>query len=292
MPGEIELAFGKAGEGTDPIVALHGITSQHRAFNAAARYLASSRGIVGMDLRGRGDSGKPDSGYGLEAHAADVICLLDHLGLERAVICGHSMGAFVALHTAISFPNRVEALVLLDGGWPRIEVDPKEMTAQQKQEAEAIGEGLKRSFGRLDTTFESPDAYLDFWFPDQDLKLNDLPPDLADYYRYDLGEVEGSYQPKASSAAAGEDAGAVASEAPTAEELKQVKCPVALVRPSEGFFPGTAPLISPEARVAMGDSLDLRSDTRLEGANHYTILWPEYTRQWVELLSDDSWYRS
>ncbi len=280
------MAFGRAGEGADPIVALHGITAQYRTFNAVARYLAPSRGIVGLDLRGRGDSGKPESGYGLEAHAGDVIRLLDYLGLERTVICGHSMGAFVALQTALSYPDRVEALVLLDGGWPRIEVDPEEMTEEQKQEAAAIGEGLERAFRRLDMTFGTPDAYLDFWFPDQGLKLNDLSPDLADYYRYDLGEVEGGYQPKASYAAASQDGEAVASQSPTAEEMKQVKCPVALVRASEGFFPDTQPLISEEARVAMGDSLDLRSDTRLEGANHYTMVWEPYSQQIADAVED------
>ena len=286
MPGEVELAFGRAGDGTDPIVALHGITAQHRTFNALARYLAPSRGIVGLDLRGRGDSEKPDSGYGLEAHAGDVIRLLDHLRLQRTVICGHSMGAFVALQAAISFPDRVEALVLLDGGWPRIESNPEEMTEEQKQEAAAIGEGLARSFQRLDTTFETPDAYLDFWFPDQGLKLNDLPPDLADYYRYDLGEVEGGYQPKASSSAANQDGEAVAGQSPTAKELKQVQCPVALVRASEGFFPGTRPLISEEARTIMEDSLNLRSDTRLEGANHYTMMWEPYSRYIADAIQD------
>ena len=73
VPGEVELAICRAGEGSDPIVCLHGITAQHRAFNAAARYLETSRGIVGVDLRGRGDSDKPESGYSLEAHAADVV---------------------------------------------------------------------------------------------------------------------------------------------------------------------------------------------------------------------------
>src|SRR5918912_3067337 len=95
--GEVELAVWRAGEGPDPVVCLHGITAQHRAFNAAARHLVPSHGLVGVDLRGRGDSDKPDSGYGLEAHASDVARVLDHLGLARAVLVGHSMGAFVAL---------------------------------------------------------------------------------------------------------------------------------------------------------------------------------------------------
>jgi lipase len=291
VPGEVELAIGVAGEGARPPIALHGITAQHRAFNALARYLAPSRGLVGLDLRGRGDSGKPETGYGLESHASDVARVLDHLDLEKTVLVGHSMGGFVALQTALMFPGRVEALVLLDAGWPRIESSPEESSDEEKQEAAAIQEGLERAFRRLDMVFESPDDYLDFWFPDQNLTMEMLPPDLADYYLYDLGEVEGGYQPKASLAAAREDGPRVSSRSPTAGEMRSISCPVALVRASEGFFPGSKPLISDDTLALMADALDLRSDTRLERANHYTMLWPEYIPQWAGLLRDDSWCR-
>ncbi|HSK82923.1 MAG TPA: alpha/beta hydrolase [Rubrobacter sp.] len=286
IPGEVELAICRAGEGADPIVCLHGITAQHRAFNAAARYLESSHGLVGVDLRGRGDSDKPESGYSLEAHAADVVRVLDHLGLEDAVLAGHSMGGFVALKTALKFPDRVRALVLLDGGWPRVESPPEEMTEEGRQEAAALEEGLARAFKRLDMTFESPEAYLDFWFPDQNLKMDDLPQDLADYYLYDLGEVESGYRPKASRVAAEEDSPSVSSTSPTAEELRGVGCPVALVRASQGFFPRSDPLISDEVRDAMARALDIRTEILLEGANHYTMLWPEYTRIWAPRVFD------
>src|SRR5215210_1094795 len=238
VPGEVELAIWRAGEGSDPVVCLHGITAQHRAFNAAARLLGPTRGLVGVDLRGRGDSDKPDSGYGLETHASDVVRVLDHLGLDDAVLLGHSMGAFVALKTALAYPDRVRALALLDGGWPRVESTPEEMTEEEKEEAEALEEGLARAFRRLDMVFESPGAYLDFWFPDRGLTMDDLPPDLSDYYLYDLGEVEGGYNPRASRAAAEEDSPSVSSTSPTAEEMRGVGCPIALVRASEGFFPG------------------------------------------------------
>src|SRR5688500_14976762 len=280
VPGEVELAICRAGEGPDPIICLHGITAQHRAFNAAARYLEASRGLVGVDLRGRGDSDKPESGYSLEAHAADVVRVLDHLGLQSVVLAGHSMGGFVALKTALMFPERVRAIVLLDGGWPRVESAPEEMSEEEKQEAAALEEGLARAFRRLDMTFESPEAYLDYWFPDQGLTLEDLPPELADYYLYDLGEAEGGYQPKASRAAAAEDSPSVSSSCRTVEEMRNVTCPVALVRASEGFFPGSAPLISDDVRDAMAGALDLCSEILVEGANHYTMLWPEYTRIW------------
>lgn len=282
VPGEVELSIGRAGEGPDPVVCLHGITAHHRAFNAAARYLVPSRGLVSVDLRGRGDSDKPGSGYGLRAHAVDVVRVLDHLGLESAVLAGHSMGGFVALKTALAFPGRVRALVLLDGGWPRVESTPEEMTEEEKQEATALQEGLARAFKRLDMTFESPEAYLDFWFPGQNLKMDDLPQDLADYYLYDLGQVEGGYRPKASRAAAEEDSPSVSSTSPTAEEMRGVRCPVALVRASQGFFPGSDPLVSDEASDAMAGPLDIRTEILLEGANHYTMLWPEYTRIWAD----------
>src|ERR671921_1256401 len=286
VPGDVELALCRAGGGPDPVVCLHGITAQHRAFNAAARHLGPSRGVVGVDLRGRGDSDKPESGYSLGAHAADVVRVLDHLGLRSAVLAGHSMGAFVALKTALMFPDRVRALVLLDGGWPRLERSPGEMTAEERQEAEALEEGLARAFRRLDMTFDSPEAYLDFWFPDRGLTLDDLPPDLADYYVFDLGEVEDGYRPKASRAAAEEDSPSVSSTSPTAEEMRGVGCPVALVRASQGFFPGSEPLISDEVSEAMAGPLDIRTEVLLEGANHYTMLWPEFTRIWAPQVFD------
>ena len=291
VPGEVGLAICRAGEGPDPVVCLHGITAQHRAFNAAARYLGPSLGLVGVDLRGRGDSDKPESGYSLEAHAADVVRVLDHLGLQSAVLAGHSMGAFVALKTALLFPERVRALVLLDGGWPRVESPPSEMTEEEKQDPSALEEGLARAFKRLDMTFESPEAYLDFWFPDQNLKMEDLPPDLADYYLYDLGEVENGYNPKASRVAAEEDSPSVSSTSPTAEEMRRVACPVALVRASQGFFPGSDPLISDETRDVMAESLDIRTEILLEGANHYTMLWPEYTRIWAPRVFDPPFWK-
>ena len=292
VPGEVELAIGRAGEGPDPVICLHGITAQHRAFNAAARLLGPSRGLVGVDLRGRGDSDKPESGYGLETHASDVVRVLDYLNLHNAVLLGHSMGAFVALKTALSFPDRVRALALLDGGWPRVETSPEEMTEEEREEAEALEEGLARAFRRLDMVFESPEAYLDFWFPDRGLKIDDLPPDLADYYLYDLEKVEGGYNPKASRAAAEEDSPSVVSTSPTVEEMRGVNCPVALVRASQGFFPGSDPLISDEARDTMDGSLDIREEILVEGANHYTMLWPEYTKVWIPRIFDPPFWEN
>jgi len=292
VPGEVAISVNRAGSGPDPVVCLHGITAQHRAFTTAARLVGPDRGLVGVDLRGRGDSDKPESGYGLGAHAADLIRVLDHLGLRDATIAGHSMGAFVALRAALTYPDRVRALVLLDGGWPRAEVQTQgDMTEEQKREAEAIREGLARAFSRLDMVFETPDDYLAFWFPDQNLTMADLPQDLADYYRYDLQEVEGGYNPKCLSDAAKQDSPDVTETSPTADEMRAVGCPVALVRAAEGFFPGSRPLIPDATRDVMVGTLDVRREMVLEGANHYTMLWPPHNRRWAGLLRSNGWYR-
>ena len=282
--------MGRAGEGPDPVVCLHGITAQHRAFTSAARGVGPDRGLVGVDLRGRGDSDKPDAGYGLEAHAADVVRVLDHLDLENATVAGHSMGAFVALKTALLYPDRVRALVLLDGGWPRAEApSQEEMTEEQEREAAAIREGLARAFSRLEMVFETPDDYLDFWFPDGNLTMADLPPDLADYYLYDLQEVEGGFNPKCSTDAAKQDSPDVTETSPTADEMRDVGCPVALVRASEGFFPGSRPLIPDATRDVMAGALDIRSEMVLPGANHYTMMWEPHAATWANLLRSDGW---
>jgi lipase len=284
VPGDVRLAFGRTGEGPEPVLALHGITAQHRTFGAVARHLRYLDGMVALDLRGRGDSEKPPPGsYGLGANAGDVIRTLDYLGIERGVVVGHSMGAFVALHTALLYPDRIKALVLLDGGWPR----PEEASEANEEEAAAVQEGLERAFRRLEMVFETSEAYLDFWFPGQNLTLEDLPSDLADYYSYDLEKVDGGFTPKASLEAAEEDAASVPSESPTAAALEGVGCPVALVRATEGFFPGSEPLFSDKARDVVAKALDLRSERLLPGANHYTmLLFQEYALQVVDTIDD------
>ena len=267
IPGEPPLAGGRTGAGPDPVVTLHGITANHRAFNAVARHLRHPDGMVALDLRGRGDSGKPPSGYGYGTHAGDVLRALDHLGIERAVLAGHSMGAFVIEEVALAAPDRVRGLVLLDGGWPRAAVEDEAPVDPD------LAAGLARAFSRLTMTFPSPDAYLDFWFPGQGLTMDQLPPDLADYYRYDLAEVEAGWQPKASLGAVREDAVWLHQRAPTAEELERIRCPVGLVRCAEGFFPGSRPLVDEETHRLLARLLDLRAGVALRGANHYTMLF-------------------
>ncbi|MGI8650041.1 MAG: alpha/beta fold hydrolase [Rubrobacter sp.] len=292
VPPAPELAVWKTEDRKADVLCLHGISAQHRSFNALASNLAETPDVIekvalaALDLRGRGDSEKPESGYGPAAHSDDILRTLDHLGVEKISLCGHSMGAFVAMRFALDHPDRVRAMVLLDGGWPR-EENPQEASEEDRR---AIEEGLARAFSRLDRTFRSPEEYLDFWFPGQNLTPEDLPPDLADYYLDDLAPVEGGgYNPKATREAAEEDSIAFTDEALTADEMRSIECPVALVRAEQGFFPGSDPLFSDEARDVLASALDLRRAVFLPGANHYTMMWQPHVEGWARLLRETSW---
>jgi lipase len=268
VAGEPRLAYGRTGAGPDPVVAMHGITTTHRAFTTVARALRHPGGMAAIDLRGRGDSGKPARGYGLPAHAGDVVRLMDALGLERGVLVGHSMGAFVATRTAIVHPDRVRGLVLLDGGWPRAAWWRRRLHPDRK----ALRAGLARAFGRLEMTFPDLDALVRYWFPGSGLGIDDLPPDVADAFRYDVAPVPGGWRPKASAAACRFDARWNALRAPTARALGRIRCPAALVRAAQGFAPGTPATFSEPMRARLAGRLDLRADLLVEGATHYSLL--------------------
>jgi pimeloyl-ACP methyl ester carboxylesterase len=240
--------------------------------------------MVALDLRGRGDSGKPGRGnYGMHAHARDVVRLMDAIGLERGVVVGHSMGAFAATQTALDHPGRVRGLVLLDGGWPRAPL----LSRGPRAEAGPLRSGLAKAFSRLEMTFSDLDALVDFWFPGAGLSIDDLPPDVADLYRYDLAPAPGGWRAKASLVAARADARFDAFRAPTARALGRLACPVALVRAGQGFAPGTPPTFTDALRASLAGRVELRADLLLEGATHYSMLADEANAARVAAVIDD-----
>lgn len=97
------------------VVAMHGLASNARWWDLVAARLGKNR-LVAPDLRGHGQSPKPDDGYGLDAVTADVVALLDRLALDRVLAVGHSWGASVALQLAAEHPAHVLGCVCVDGG--------------------------------------------------------------------------------------------------------------------------------------------------------------------------------
>ena len=155
VEGGTLAAYRWSGDG--PLVlAAHGITSNHRSWGLVAEALGGDATLVAPDLRGRGRSNELPGPYTVARHADDCAALLDHLGAADAVVAGHSMGGFVATALATRHPERVRAVVLVDGGPPLAipaGVDPDDALAA------TLGPAMKR----LDMTFEDRGAYRAFW---------------------------------------------------------------------------------------------------------------------------------
>src|SRR5687767_554152 len=87
-----DLRVARWGSEGPAILVLHGITASHMSWPYVARELSDEARFIAPDLRGRGGSRDLPGPYGMGAHADDCIAVLDHLGIDKAVILGHSMG--------------------------------------------------------------------------------------------------------------------------------------------------------------------------------------------------------
>ena len=103
-----------AGEGA-PIVLVHANPFDHRLWMYQTARWSAFHTIVSVDIRGYGRSAKPESPFTLGDMAADVIGVMDDLGIARAVIGGCSVGSGMALLMGLDHPERCAALVLVGG---------------------------------------------------------------------------------------------------------------------------------------------------------------------------------
>ena len=119
-PGGMRLHYLTCGEG-EPLVLLHGRGSAAALFAPIFAPLAAQRRVIALDLPGWGLSDKPaftgrTPQDALRFWMDGVLALLDHLGLDRVDLLGHSMGGFTALGLALDHPERVRSLLLADAG--------------------------------------------------------------------------------------------------------------------------------------------------------------------------------
>ena len=113
--GQERLEYTEYGSGPHWVVLLHGQLMPRRMHQPLARALAGEGlHVVTLDLLGHGRSDRPADPlvYSMSAFAEQVVALLDHLGAERAVVGGTSLGANVSLEVAADAPDRVKGLII------------------------------------------------------------------------------------------------------------------------------------------------------------------------------------
>ena len=97
-----------------PLLLLHGMADCAMVWSSLGTYLAEQYWVIAPDLRGHGESSKPETGYSSEAIIADLEALMAHLGWEQAHILGHSWGGKLAAIWASLAPQRFASLILVD----------------------------------------------------------------------------------------------------------------------------------------------------------------------------------
>ena len=254
---QIQLAIWE-GEG-QAILCVHGLTANCRCWDLIASSLTPENNILAMDLRGRGLSDKPSSGYSLQHHIQDVCCVLDSIRQERIVLVGHSLGAFIALAFAANYPERTEKIILMDGGG--------QLTQDQWDK---VTLAIKPSLDRLGQVFPSFAAYV------ANMKLAPFMQPwsqaLEDYFRYESEVVEGGVRSRINPANIIEEVQNIQQEVPS-QYYPKVTCPVLILRATDGIL-SNDDLVLPESAVdrMVSEIPDaLRID--IKGTNHFSILF-------------------
>lgn len=257
---EMTLHVVQWGERGIPIVCVHGLTANAFCFQAIADELAPDYRVFAYDLRGRGDSDKPETGYSVPIHAADLAALIEELGLERPVVIGHSLGALIALYFAAHHPQSLSKLVLIDAGAPLPWSSPEEQPAWLTASISRLGVPVSSFKEYIERLKQAP--FLRPWSEYFDL-----------YFQHDVfSNSDGSVVSKTYRAGVIEE-GERSAEARPEQQWAKVEVPTLILRAGQGMFADNDQLL-PEASVErMLKEIKQCRYVNYPALNHYTIIF-------------------
>lgn len=251
------------------VAALHGLTANHTCWYPLADILTPEFRILAHDLRGRGDSDKPLAGYSLAEHTRDLLGLLDHFGVRRAIVMGHSLGASIAVWVAAHHPERVEKLMLIDGGL--------DVRAE-------VFDSIAPAVSRLGVEFPSLPMYLRMLqgLPMFAGRWNDH---LTRYFTYDVeAGPGGGVRSKVDRAAIESEVASLVRTRLWALHHK-ITAPTLLLRAPDGLLRADDCLLTQDEAEAMAHAIPRCRLVVVPETNHYTILLGEHAVVKREVLA-------
>jgi len=266
---KIQLAVWQGKE--KQILCVHGITANCRFWDCLALALAPRHKVIAMDLRGRGLSDKPPTGYSIKHHCKDIAALIDDKGLERPVLMGHSLGAFISLVFAAQFPESLDRLILVDGGGRLSEIQMAKVFA-----------GIKPSLDRLGKTFSSLKTYLSQMR--QAPYLQPWNSYMEAYFRYELEKVKGGVRSRVHPKHIEEEAKNLRKVDPT-KFYKRIEVPTLILRATRGMLAEDDLLLPEDVVGQMVREIPDAKRVDVESANHYSILFQPNTKRDQAILN-------
>jgi len=254
---DIQLAIWE-GKGKT-ILCVHGLTANCRSWDLVASGLAPRHRVIAMDLRGRGLSGAPPSGYSLDHHCRDLLVLMDNLGLKNTVLMGHSLGAFISLAFAAQYPERVSQLVLVDGAGKM----------NQEQVAKLLA-GIKPFVDRLGQVFPTFDSYTSYLR--QAPFMQPWNASIESYFRYEVEQVPGGLRSRVHPDHIAEEIRNFG-KVDVSKFYSYVKCPTLILRATDGMLTEDDQVLPEDVAGRMVREIPRARCVSLEGTNHYSILF-------------------
>ena len=161
----VDIRYAVEGAGP-PVLLVHGVGARLETWDGVVAALGGRFTTIRHDLRGHGGSSKAPGPYSAGLFAADARALLDHLGVARCHVAGHSLGAMVAQRLALDAPDVVDRLALLSAACGRTDEERRRVLERLAMVEHGIpGDHFRRS--------------LDRWFSDEFRRAN---PELLERY--------------------------------------------------------------------------------------------------------------
>ena len=238
-----------------PLICIPSLNAHKGTFDALAVRLSPEYRLLALDLRGRGDSDKPQEGYGFAYHTRDILAFTDALGFDAFSIIGHSYGATVGVYLASIRPLLVRSLVMIDGG-----ADPKE----------EVMEAMRPALKRLGVVYPSVEAYLEamreipYYSPWNETLERFL---IEDLERLPNGEVRS----KASPQAVERDLD-IHFYYSMCVHFPTLQCPTMFIRPRNGLLGDRAHILDEREAAAFVHWIPKCWRVDLPEVNHYTMV--------------------
>ena len=252
------------------ILCIHGLTANNRFWDCLASALSPHHRVIAMDLRGRGLSDKPPTGYSIEHHCKDILALMNDQGLERPVLMRQSLGAFISLLFAARNPQRVDRLILVDGGGKLSETQMAKVFV-----------GIKPSLDRLGHVFPSFEAYLSLM--KQAPFLQPWNSYMETYFRYEIEEVQGGVRSRVHPKHIEEEARNLG-KVDSSQFYNKAISPTLILRATKGMLAEDDLVLPADVSEGMVREIPNARKVDLEGTNHYSILFQPNTMRDKVLL--------